>query len=65
VPKLGRVVYRVDGRREYHKTALPYAQVFGPVRYAALRLITCGGSFDDQTGHYVDNVVVYASLVSG
>jgi sortase (surface protein transpeptidase) len=65
VPKLGRVVYKVDGRREYHKTTIPYAQVFGPVDYAALRLITCGGAFDYQTGHYVDNVVVYASLVSG
>jgi hypothetical protein len=25
-----------------------------------LRLITCGGSFDRSTGHYRDNVIVYA-----
>jgi hypothetical protein len=23
-------------------------------------LITCGGSFDRSTGHYRDNIVVYA-----
>jgi hypothetical protein len=26
-----------------------------------LRLITCGGSFDHATGHYRDNLIVYAS----
>jgi len=25
-----------------------------------LRLITCGGGFDRSTGHYRDNVIVYA-----
>jgi hypothetical protein len=29
-----------------------------------LRLITCGGSFDRATGHYRDNVIVYATMVS-
>jgi hypothetical protein len=29
---------------------------------AELRLITCGGTFDAQTGHYLSNVVVYATL---
>jgi hypothetical protein len=27
---------------------------------ARLRLITCGGAFDRRSGHYLDNVVVYA-----
>jgi Sortase domain len=26
-----------------------------------LRLVTCGGEFDRETGHYVDNVIVVAS----
>jgi hypothetical protein len=43
---------------------VPYARVFGLVSYPGLRLITCGGAFDYQTGHYVDNIVVYASMVS-
>jgi hypothetical protein len=25
-------------------------------------LITCGGPFDDQVGHYEDNVVAFARL---
>jgi hypothetical protein len=28
-----------------------------------LRLITCGGTFDYATGHYLSNVIVYATLV--
>jgi hypothetical protein len=30
-----------------------------------LWLITCGGSFDFSTRHYLNNTVVLASLVSG
>ena len=37
-------------------------EVYGPTRYAALRLITCGGHYDRRTG-YADNVIVYAHLV--
>jgi hypothetical protein len=32
--------------------------------YPSLRLITCGGPFDQATGHYTDNIIVYAHLVS-
>ena len=59
------VGYQVDGIREYHKTALPLSRVYGPLSYPGLRLITCGGQFDSQTGHYVDNIVVYASMTGG
>ncbi|GEM_PF-5169658 len=31
---------------------------------AQLRLVTCGGAFDSSTGHFVDNVIVFATLVS-
>jgi hypothetical protein len=30
-----------------------------------LRLITCDGSFDSSTGHYVDNYIVFATLIGG
>ncbi len=30
---------------------------------AQLRLITCGGAFNHITGHYVDNVVIFAHIV--
>jgi hypothetical protein len=44
----------------YPKDAFPTSAVYAPVPDAELRLITCGGAFDSATGHYVDNVVVFA-----
>ena len=42
------------------KEALPVGRIWDRTRRPVLRLITCGGSFDRSTGHYRDNVVVYA-----
>jgi hypothetical protein len=57
-------VFRVTGVREYAKDKYPANTVYAPVNYAALRLITCGGGFNAVTGHYLNSVVVFASLVS-
>ncbi len=57
-------VFRVTGVREYLKSRFPAHAVYGAARYAALRLITCGGDFDYATGHYLSSTVVFASLVS-
>jgi hypothetical protein len=57
-------VFRVTGVREYAKDEYPANIIYGHTDYAALRLITCGGSFDSASGHYVGSVVVFASLVS-
>jgi len=46
----------------YAKTAFPTTSVYGPVPDAELRVITCGGAF--SAGHYLNNVVVYATLES-
>lgn len=48
----------------YPKTQFPDQQVYGSHGYSALQLVTCGGTFDNQTGHYLSNVVVYTSLVT-
>jgi hypothetical protein len=58
----GRVQSRfvVDSMGWYAKTAFPTRRVYGAVPGPALRLITCGGDFDYDTGHYVDNLVVFA-----
>jgi sortase (surface protein transpeptidase) len=48
----------------YPKAQFPALQVYGSNGYSALQLVTCGGTFDTQTGHYLSNVVVYTSLVS-
>jgi len=57
-------VFRVTGVREYTKIDFPTEIIYGPTNYASLRLVTCGGTFDYATGHYLSSVVVFASLVS-
>lgn len=56
-------VFTVDEVRRYSKTGFPTDLVYDNTDHAALRLITCGGRFDDASGHYTDNIVVLASLV--
>lgn len=58
-----RAVFEVDGVRSYPKEEFPTRQVYGSTDHAALRLITCGGPFDSAAGSYLENIVVYASLV--
>jgi hypothetical protein len=57
------VFFRVYAVREYAKTAFPTRLVYGRTTAPELRLVTCGGRFDDETGHYLDNVVVFARRV--
>jgi sortase (surface protein transpeptidase) len=66
------LVRRVDGRtlrfevessKQYPKAELPTEDVFGPVPWPALRLITCGGAFDRKARSYTDNIVVTTRLV--
>lgn len=57
------VRFAVSKVERYAKDAFPTAKVYGPVPGPVLRLITCGGVFDRATGHYRDNVVVYANPV--
>jgi hypothetical protein len=58
-PALTFVVERLD---QFPKDAFPTEAIFGPVPWPALRLITCGGSFNHAAGHYRDNIVVSARL---
>ena len=53
----------VDGLQKVAKDAFPTASVYGKSGDPSLRLITCGGPFDQATGHYTDNIIVYAHLV--
>jgi hypothetical protein len=64
-------VQRVDGEwaqfvvrdvQRFSKDRFPTALVYGNTSDAELRLITCGGSFDRASGHYRDNVVVFAAF---
>ncbi len=55
-----RVVFTVHGSARHPKSEFPTDAVYGPTPERALRLITCGGSFDHSSRHYRDNVIVFA-----
>lgn len=57
-------VFTVTGVRQYRKAVFPTATVYGHTDFAALRLLTCGGSFDSSEHSYLANTVVFASLSS-
>lgn len=57
-------VFTVTGVRQYSKASFPTGVVYGNTDFAALRLITCGGTFDTTTHQYLSNTVVFASLTS-
>ncbi|QKG20905.1 peptidase c60 sortase a and b [Actinomadura verrucosospora] len=57
--------FRVDRIQRVDKDKFPTGSVYGTEGGPELRLITCGGRFDRKSGHYVDNIIVYASLIPG
>lgn len=56
--------FRVTRVQEFPKAQFPTQAVYGNIGNAGLRLITCGGTFNAQSGHYEDNIVVFADLVA-
>jgi hypothetical protein len=52
--------FEVDRVQSFPKSRFPTEAVYLPGLEPELRLVTCGGRFDRATGHYVDNVVVWA-----
>ena len=52
--------FTVSSVTQYSKDAFPSESVYGPIDYPGLRLITCGGSFDQLHRQYRGNIVVYA-----
>lgn len=57
-----RLVFIVDRLERHPKKAFPTEAVYGPTPDATLRLITCGGTFDQSTGHHRDNYIAFAHL---
>jgi sortase (surface protein transpeptidase) len=55
-------VYATDS---FPKDDFPKVAVYGNTEVPELRLITCGGDYDPQARAHVDNIVVFAKLVSG
>jgi sortase (surface protein transpeptidase) len=55
--------YVVRTREQFAKNDFPDARVYTFEGPSYLHLVTCGGSFDTRSGHYEDNIVVFAELV--
>ena len=56
------LTFEVGALEQHPKDDFPTERVYGDTARPTLRLITCGGDFDDSTGHYVENLIVYAEL---
>jgi len=55
-----QITFVVDRTQSFAKDAFPVAQVYAPTPLPELRLVTCTGAFDSGSGHYRDNLVVFA-----
>ncbi len=58
------LVYKVNSVQTYPKDAFPSEAVYGPTTRPEMRLITCGGPFDDSARSYRDNTVVFANQIA-
>jgi len=56
-------VFVVDSKEEILKTELPTERIWNNTSEPVIRLVTCGGTFDPETRHFLSNVVVYGHLV--
>lgn len=56
-------VFEVESVDQFSKDDFPTELVYGATDDAALRLITCGGEFDNAERSYRDNIVVFATLI--
>ncbi|REE95278.1 class F sortase [Thermomonospora umbrina] len=57
-------VFAVQQMARVSKSRFPGEMIYGEdLDHSALRLVTCGGSVDSRTGHYVDNVIAFTRLV--
>lgn len=55
--------FAVSAVEQHPKDQLPADRIWGEDDAPALRLITCGGTFDRSVRHYTDNIVVFADSV--
>lgn len=58
------VKFRADSIKQFPQDNFPTKEVYGNIDHSGIRLITCGGTFNSQTGRYTHNTVVYGSLVN-
>lgn len=62
-PDGAEVTFEATRIEQHPKDEFPTVAVYANTAGPELRLITCGGEFDSSTGHFDDNIVVFAELV--
>ncbi|WP_338749259.1 class F sortase [Janibacter alittae] len=55
--------FEVTQVKEYPKADFPQVDVYGATQGPELRVITCGGTYDENARRHQDNIVVFAELV--
>ncbi|WP_435201332.1 class F sortase [Janibacter sp. GS2] len=55
--------FKVTKVNKYQKADFPRIDVYGATKGPELRVITCGGTYDEAAGRHLDNIVVFAELV--
>ncbi|OLT01880.1 hypothetical protein BJF90_30555 [Pseudonocardia sp. CNS-004] len=58
-----RLRFVVESVESFSKVEFPGQRVYLADDGIRLNLVTCGGAFDEKTGHYVDNIVAFTRLV--
>ena len=56
-------IFAVQRVATFPKARFPTRAVYHPVHRPVLRLITCGGTYDEANHRYLDNTIVWAELV--
>lgn len=56
-----RVAYTITRLQQVAKDDFPTAEVYGDTAGPEIRLISCGGVFDPDSGHYSDNLIAYGT----
>lgn len=57
------VRFKVDTVLQLGQDSFPTQAVYGPLEYAGIRLITCGGTYDPATNRYSENTIVFGSMI--
>lgn len=57
------VAFAVERLERHPKDSFPTRAVYDRTASSTLRLVTCSGDFDQSSGHYTDNTIVFASRI--
>ena len=58
-----RAVFTATSIEHFPKENFPTDVVYGDLDHPGLRIITCGGSFDETARSYNDNIIAFADIV--